>query len=285
MIGNGLRSEIWVDFTTRFNIKNIAEIYGSTEGNCNLINFDGKVGAAGFVPRIFLPLVPVVLIKVDPCSGEPKRDPETGLCIRCKFNEPGELVGVINKKRPLTDFEGYSDHNSKEKKLVRDINKQGDMAFRSGDILVMDEDGYIYFKDRIGDTFRWKGENVSTTEVEKVINKVVDLKDTIVYGVEIPNTDGRAGMVAILNTDDTLDLDLLAKEVTQQLPSYARPLFVRKIKEIDITGTFKLKKMGLQKDGFDVNTLTDPIYFYSNGRYVPLEVELYTNIVSGKIKL
>jgi len=159
------------------------------------------------------------------------------------------------------------------------------MAFRSGDILVMDEDGYVYFKDRIGDTFRWKGENVSTTEVEAVISKVVDLKDTIVYGVEIPNTDGRAGMVAILNTDNTIDLDVLAEEVTQQLPSYARPLFVRKIKELDITGTFKLKKMGLQKEGFDVNTLKDPIYFYSNGKYVPLDKDLYTNIIGGKIKL
>jgi len=285
MYGNGLRREIWTEFTTRFNIAQICEIYGSTEGNCYLVNIDNTVGAVGFLPRLLKPLVSMRIIKVDKETGEPLRNSKTGLTIECEPNEAGELIGIIKEGDPIKDFQGYTDKESRNKKLVRDVAKKGDAAFRSGDILVMDEYGYIYFKDRQGDTFRWKGENVSTAEVESVVSKVSNLKDAVVYGVQIPGTEGRAGMTAIVDEDNSLDLNILAFEMEKHLPSYARPLFVRVINQIDMTGTYKMKKLALQEEGFDITKISDRIYFYLNGKYVSLGQELYTSIISGKQKV
>merc|ERR1719495_103844 len=272
MFGNGLRPQIWPQFIKRFNIPNISEFYGSTEGNSNIINKDNVVGSVGFVPVLFPGLLPLGLIKVSKETGEPERDAD-GLCIRCKPGEPGEFVGEIVKNHPARDFHGYADKSATDKKKLSNVWRRGDTCFRSGDILVMDRLGYLYFKDRVGDTFRWRGENVSTAEVEATISNMVELRDAAVYGVQIPGTEGRAGMAAIHDPDGEVDLGALAVGVTEQLPSFARPLFIRLVAHLDMTGTFKLKKFNLQKEGFDLTEIesksSDKLFFLhpNTGKY------------------
>jgi len=283
MFGNGLRPDIWTQFVSRFGIQDISEFYGSTEGNSNIINFDNTVGAVGFVPVLFAGILPLGPIKVTE-EGEAVRDPETGLCVRCKVGEPGEFVGIIQQHHPVREFTGYSDRDATEKKILRNVWSKGDLCFRSGDILVSDELGYLYFKDRKGDTFRWKGENVSTTEVESVVSKAGGLVDCVVYGVEVGNSDGRAGMAAVAGE---IDLEHLAKEVVKQLPSYARPVFLRLASSLDITGTYKLKKRELQSEGCDPSKISDPLFLLhpKTRTYVPLDSALYQDLEEGKIRL
>jgi len=288
MFGNGLRSEIWKDFITRFKIPNISEFYGSTEGNSNILNFDNTVGAVGFVPVLFSSILPLGPIKVDE-EGNAVRDPDTGLCIRCKTGEPGEFVGIIQQNHPVREFTGYSDKESTNKKILCDVWKKGDKCFRSGDILVSDEFGYLYFKDRKGDTFRWKGENVSTAEVEGVISKAVGLTDVVVYGVKVPECEGRAGMAALAEQGGSghpIDLKELADSVINRLPSYARPIFVRLVKELDITGTYKLKKRDMQMEGFDLHSIEDKMFFLDieEKNYVSLTSELFDKINQKQIR-
>jgi len=288
MFGNGLRPEIWTDFTHRFNIQDIAEFYGSTEGNSQVLNFDNTVGAVGFVPVLFSSILPLGTIKVDE-KGDPIRDPATGLCIRCGVGEPGEFVGVIQQNHPLREFVGYSDKESTKRKVLNDVWKKGDLCFRSGDILVMDQYGYLYFKDRKGDTFRWKGENVSTAEVEGIISRCVGLNDVVVYGVKVPNTEGRVGMAAIVEDigggSKPVNLEELAVDLNRRLPAYAVPAFVRIVRELDMTGTFKLKKRELQTEGFSLEDIEDRMFFLQKGKYVPLDKELYNSIMEGKIRM
>ncbi|CAG7716241.1 unnamed protein product [Allacma fusca] len=183
------------------------------------------------------------------------------------------------------DYQGYVGSKANDQKIARNVFKMGDIAFRSGDILVMDEKGYFYFKDRCGDTFRWKGENVSTTEVEEAIGVVTKQKECTVYGVQIPGTEGRAGMAAIVDENDHVDLYALANGLEKKLPPYARPVFVRIVKQIETTGTYKLKKLELQKEGFDITSINDKVYFYHKGKYVLLEKGLYSQIMNGQIRL
>ncbi|GFY37647.1 long-chain fatty acid transport protein 1 [Trichonephila inaurata madagascariensis] len=286
MFGNGLRPQIWKQFIDRFNIPNIGELYGSTEGNANVINIDNKLGAVGFMSRIIPTIYPVSLIKVDANTGEPIRD-NKGLCIRCEPGEPGEFVGKIITSDPIRQFDGYVNQSATKKKIIRDCFTKGDTAFLSGDLLMMDEDGYLYFVDRTGDTFRWRGENVSTMEVEGLISKVLNHADSVVYGVEVPDNEGRAGMAAISDPDHKVDLKILLDELVRVLPPYAVPLFVRICDTLEATGTFKLKKVDLQKEGFNPSTIKDPLYFYDKkqGAYVPLDEETYNSICSGQIRL
>lgn len=286
MFGNGLRPDIWTEFTERFNIPNISEFYGATEGNSNIINFDNTVGAVGFVPVLFSSILPLGLIKVDE-DGNPIRNLDTGLCIRCQVGEPGEFVGIIQQNHPVREFSGYSDKESTSKKILRDVWSKGDICFRSGDILVSDKFGYLYFRDRKGDTFRWKGENVSTAEVEAVISRVTGLSDVVVYGVSVAGCEGRAGMATIAqNSQSPLDLDSLAADITTKLPVYARPYFLRLTEKLDITGTYKLKKRDLQLQGYDPDKIEDPIYFLDMKacHYKQLDTELFTKINSGKVR-
>ncbi|XP_023713296.2 long-chain fatty acid transport protein 4-like, partial [Cryptotermes secundus] len=185
MLGNGMRPTIWKGFMERFKVGQVAEFYGSTEGNANMINLDSQIGAVGCIPRcVPRSLLPVDLIRVDPDTNIPIRD-KRGLCIRCDTGEPGMLVGLISSSNAIRDFHGYVDKKASSRKILHNVFKMGDKAFLTGDLLVMDEYGYIYFKDRTGDTFRWKGENVSTAEVESVIINVIGLKDVAVYGVQV----------------------------------------------------------------------------------------------------
>ena len=283
MFGNGLRADIWRDFVQRFNIPNISEFYGSTEGNSNIINYDNTVGAVGFVPVLFSSIMPLGLIRVDE-EGIPVRDPRTGLCIRCPVGEPGEFVGVIQTNHPVREFSGYSDSASTNKKILSNVWKQGDICFRSGDILVCDKFGYYYFKDRKGDTFRWKGENVSTAEVESVVSRLTGHCDVVVYGVRVPGCEGRVGMAAIASCEE-LDLEDLAQGIVKKLPNYARPFFVRLSSQLDMTGTFKLKKRDLQAQGFGPD-IEDDLYFLDvkEMKYVPLTSELRDKITSGEVR-
>ncbi|KAF3430383.1 hypothetical protein E2986_00750 [Frieseomelitta varia] len=222
MFGNGLRPQIWKPFVERFGVKHIGEFYGATEGNSNLVNIDNKIGAVGFVPLCAGSLYPVALLRVDEETGEPMRGPD-GLCIRCKPGESGVFVGKINPKRVLNDFSGYVDRKASEQKILRDVFRKGDRVFNSGDILLMDE-------------FGWHGENVATSEVEAVVSNLIGLKDAAVYGVEVPGTEGKAGMAAIYDPENTLNIKEMADGLKKSLPSYARPLFIRVLSELPMTG-------------------------------------------------
>ncbi|EFN85194.1 Long-chain fatty acid transport protein 1 [Harpegnathos saltator] len=301
MFGNGLRPQIWETFVKRFGVKQIGEFYGATEGNSNLVlsfshgrlmeefvqlavNIDNTVGAVGFVPRYASVLYPVGLLRIDDETGEPLRGSD-GFCIPCKPGEPGVFVGKINPKKAINDFSGYADKKASEQKIIHNVFKKGDRVFNSGDILIMDEYGYFYFKDRTGDTFRqWRGENVATSEVEAIVSNVIGLKDAAVYGVEVPGNEGKAGMAAIYDPNNSLDLKELVEGLKKSLPTYARPLFIRVLSELSMTGTFKLKKRDLQQDAFDIKK-ANPVYFLDKNTYVRMTDELYNDIIQGKIRL
>ena len=285
IIGNGLRMNVWKDFQNRFQIPKIVEYYASTEGNCSFINGANKVGSVGSLSRVLPFMNPASLLKVNPDTGEYIRDSK-GFCMVADVDEPGEVVGRIYEKIPSSHFSGYSDVNASKKKVLRDVFKKGDQYFRSGDILRMDAEGFLYFCDRIGDTFRWKGENVATTEVENAMATILLLKDVVVYGVEVPGCEGRAGMAAIEGTADIVDIPDLAKQLLDRLPSYAVPRFIRLIPAAEVTGTFKLKKVKLRNEGYDI-ALPDPLYVLdvSSKTYIPLTDELHQQIRDGKMRL
>uniref|UniRef100_A0AC34F409 Uncharacterized protein n=1 Tax=Panagrolaimus sp. ES5 TaxID=591445 RepID=A0AC34F409_9BILA len=288
MFGNGLRGEIWPDFVSRFGIKKIGELYGSTEGNSNILNIDGHIGAVGFFPiyPFLTSLYPVRLVKVDPETNEVIRD-KNGLCISCRPGSYGEMVGMIKENDPLLRFEGYVDAGDTAKKLIRDVCKKGDCVFSSGDILYWDPLGYLYFKDRRGDTYRWKGENVSTMEVEGILQPLMSIEDASVFGVEIKGREGRAGMIGVVLAENA-DVEEFIREASARLSNnlapYAIPVFLRILQTIDKTGTFKLKKTALQKDGFDLKKCNgDKIYYWesSEKQYKLMDEKMQEDIESG----
>uniref|UniRef100_A0A8C7ZAN1 long-chain-fatty-acid--CoA ligase n=1 Tax=Oryzias sinensis TaxID=183150 RepID=A0A8C7ZAN1_9TELE len=285
-VGNGLRASVWEKFVQRFKIKRVGEFYGATECNCSLINIDGKVGACGFSSRILPTFYPVRLVRVQEDQKELVRDSQ-GLCIPCLPGEPGMLVGRINPSDPLRRFDGYCDPAATNQKIAYNVFEKGDAVYVSGDVLVMDEYGYMYFKDRSGDTFRWRGENVSTTEVEGVLSGLLGHTDVAVYGVSVPGVEGSAGMAALAHTGGQMDLDAFLSAVRQALPSYARPVFLRLMPSVDTTGTFKIQKMRLQKEGYKPNTTSDRIYFLNSRAesYELVTEELCKAIDEGKVSL
>ncbi|CAD6996797.1 unnamed protein product [Ceratitis capitata] len=284
IFGNGLRPQIWPQFVERFNITKVGEFYGATEGNANIMNNDSTVGAIGFVSRILPQVYPISILRADADTGEPIRGAD-GLCQLCEPNEPGVFIGKIVKGNSAREFLGYVDEKASAKKIVCDVFRKGDMAFLSGDLLVADERGYLFFKDRTGDTFRWKGENVSTSEVEAQVSNVAGYKDTVVYGVTIPHTEGRAGMAAIYDPNNEVDLVVFADKLAKVLPAYARPQFLRFLTKIDMTGTFKLRKVDLQKEGFDPTQIKDTLYYQTpKGRYELLTPEIYEKINRHEVR-
>ncbi|KAK6481081.1 long-chain fatty acid transport protein 4-like [Huso huso] len=285
-LGNGLRPSIWEEFTSRFSVPQIAEFYGATECNCSLGNFNNQIGACGFNSQILPFVYPIRLVKVDEETMELIRGPD-GVCIPCKPGEPGQLVGRIIQNDPLRRFDGYVNQSATSSKISQDVFKKGDRAYLSGDVLIMDQYGYMYFKDRTGDTFRWKGENVSTTEVEGTLSRLLDMTDVVVYGVEVPGIEGRAGMAAIADPASGIDLERFARDLEKALPPYARPIFLRVLPEVNKTGTYKFQKTEMRQEGFDPKVVSDRLYVLdcSKGKYVPLDEEVYRNIQSGKQKL
>ncbi len=287
VIGNGLRPEIWPAFQSRFRIPKIVEFYGATEGNVALLNTDGKTGAVGRIPNYARKKLPVYIVKFDIESEQPVRDPATGFCIECAPGEAGEAIGRIDPNEPRTRFDGYSKGSDTEKKLLRDVFAKGDLFFRTGDLLRRDAQGYFYFVDRIGDTFRWKGENVATSEVAEALSVYPGIKEANVYGVKVGDLDGRAGMAAIVAGPD-LDLAGLAAHLENQLAAYARPLIIRLLQnEMEITGTFKHRKVELVKEGFDPATVADPMVWVDpeSKSYKPLDAATHARMLSGEIRL
>jgi fatty-acyl-CoA synthase len=285
--GNGLRPDVWAQFKERFRIPQIIEFYAATEGNVSLFNFDGKEGAVGRLPWWMAARFPTKIVRFDRERQQPVRD-ERGFCIECEVDEPGEVVGKILKdaSKPGQRFEGYADATETGRKILHDVFEKGDAWFRTGDLMRKDRNGYFYFVDRIGDTFRWKGENVSTTEVEEAISRFGGIAEANVYGVAVPGREGRAGMAALV-AGDNLNLTALNDYLARQLPEYARPVFLRIRQDNDITTTFKQKKVDLVKDGFDPGRTSDPIYFSDPQRkaFVRLDGALFADINAGRIRL
>jgi fatty-acyl-CoA synthase len=283
--GNGLRGDVWAEMVERFAIPEVLEFYGATEGNVSMFNFDNTVGAIGRIPKWLKKRVNARIVQFDIESEQPIRS-MNGLCIECGPGQVGECIGKIDAGDPRTSFTGYADKAATEKKVLHDVFEKGDAWFRTGDLMRQDADGYIYFVDRIGDTFRWKGENVATSEVAEVISVDPGVDEANVYGVAIPGQDGRAGMAALVVNAD-FDLDRLSDAIHRGLAAYARPLFLRILPEMEITGTFKHRKVDLVREGFDPRKLTDALYFRdaASGRYVPLDAARYEAITSGRERI
>lgn len=282
IMGNGLRPDIWKAFKQRFGIQRVSEFYGSSEGNVgflNLLNKDCTVGAT---------TLPVALVKYDVDRDEILRDGK-GHCIKVAAGEPGLLLGKITAN---TEFEGYTSKEATEKKILRNVFKPGDAWFNTGDLMKTIDVGFALgiphyqFVDRVGDTFRWKSENVSTNEVGEIINAHPQVRYCNVYGVEIPRADGRAGMAALALADGVgkLDLDSFSAHVNTQLPSYARPVFLRIQRDLDTTGTFKLVKGELRKQAYDLELVEDELYVMKPGssEYVPLDRNFADKLRAGE---
>jgi fatty-acyl-CoA synthase len=285
--GNGLRPDIWNAFKQRFKIPDILEFYAATEGNVALFNFDGTEGSVGRIPKWAERRFVVKIVKFDIENETAVRDID-GFCIECAPGETGEAIGQVlnDPTKPANRFEGYADKAASEKKLLRNAFAQGDVWFRTGDLMSKDAYGYFYFIDRVGDTFRWKGENVATSEIMSAVTSFPGIKDATIYGVDIPGHEGRAGMAAIV-TEDALDKAAFHAHLKRHLPDYARPVFIRLQKEIPVTGTFKQKKTDLVKEGFDPAATHDEIWFSDprNGSFQPVTAALYNEISSGSIRL
>jgi len=283
--GNGLRPDIWEEFKKRFRIPLVLEFYAATEGNVMMFNFEGKTGAIGRLPWFIESRFPTALVRFDVEKEEPIRGAD-GFCTVAAPDEIGEAIGKIvnDPEKPSGRFEGYARKEESERKILRDVFQKGDAWFRTGDLMRKDSNGYFYFVDRIGDTFRWKGENVSTTEVAEAFNKFSGITDTNVYGVHVPGHEGRAGMAAIVCQD--CNLGELHRHLQALLPDYARPLFLRVRNNIEMTTTFKQKKIDLVKQGFDPSQISDPLYFNdSKAGFIPLDRPLYERIQSRQIRL
>jgi fatty-acyl-CoA synthase len=282
--GNGLRPAIWDQFTERFGIDRVCEFYAASEGNTAFVNVLNVDKTTGICPT------PVAFVEYDEESGDPKRD-DNGRVKKVKNGEPGLLLSKVSNFQP---FDGYTDKEESEKKLVRDAFKEGDVWFNTGDLMRSQGFGHAAFTDRLGDTFRWKGENVATTEVEAAVSTDPQVEEATVFGVEVPDVGGKAGMAAIqLKEGKEFDGKALAKAVYEHLPSYAVPLFVRIVKELAHTSTFKSQKVDLRKEGYGGNTgegdeeageIEDPIYVLSGSDegYVEFYDEYPAEVKDGK---
>lgn len=279
-IGNGLRPEVWSIFQERSGIPRILEFYAATESNFSLYNVEGEPGAIGRIPAFLAASRAVSLVRYDMDNDAPLRA-DNGLCIPCATDEPGEAIARI-----ANDFEGYLDRAASEKKILRDVFRRGDAWMRSGDLMRRDARGFFYFVDRVGDTFRWKGENVATAEVAQAIASYPGVQDVTVYGVDVPARDGRAGMAALV-VDDSFDMTGLRAHLSAQLPSYAWPLFLRLSRKLEVTETFKHRKRELAVQGFDPSAIDEPVFFAAPDRpiYEALDSALYRRIIAGDVPL
>jgi len=282
--GNGLRGEVWEAFKSRFGIPRILEFYAATEANVSLFNVEGRPGAIGRMPPFIAHRSPLALVKFDVERSEPVRD-ENGRCLRCDVNESGEALGRISGDTGAR-FDGYTDDAATEKKVLRDVFVRGDAWFRTGDLMRRDEANFYYFVDRIGDTFRWKGENVATSEVAAAIAAFPGITDVNVYGVTIPGADGRAGMAELV-CDEPIDLTAFRDHLGERLPRYAHPVLLRLREQIDVTATFKPLKRGTGPDGYDPRSCRDALYVNDpqERAYVALDRVRYERICAGAMAL
>ncbi len=282
ILGNGLRPDIWMAFKRRFGIRRIAEFYAASEGNVAFANLLNKDCTVGFTTS------PAAIVQYDVDADEMVRDNQ-GRCIPAASGETGLLLGGITSE---SVFEGYTDADATEQKIVRGAFADGDAWFNTGDLLRQVDVGFTLgyphyqFVDRVGDTFRWKGENVATNEVGEILNGWPEVAVANVYGVALPGVDGRAGMAALTLSDGAGGLEIagFSRYVRQQLPVYARPVFLRICAEADLTGTFKIRKADLRQQGYDPARTTDPLYVLKPGSeiYEPLESGFAEKITAGQ---
>jgi fatty-acyl-CoA synthase len=281
-VGNGLRPEIWTRFRDRFGIAGIHEFYGATEAPGLLVNLTGAPGAVGRLPLGGLGMYRLARFDVD--REELVRD-ERGFCVAPEINEPGELLIKIIDSRLFSglSYRGYTDPKASSEKVVTGAFARDDRYFRTGDLLRCDALGFCSFVDRIGDTFRCKGENVSTSEVASVLSRAPGIAEVVVTGVRLPGLDGQYGLAAVVCEKD---FDAAAfYQTAQELPSYAQPRFVRVLPELPTTGTHKYQKSRLKRDGADPRTVTDPLLIRQDSTYVPLSAAHYDQILSGVVRL
>jgi fatty-acyl-CoA synthase len=283
--GNGLRADVWEAFRERFRIPQILEFYAATEANVSLFNVEGRPGAIGRIPPFIAHRTSLALVKFDRERGAPLRDAQ-GFCVRCAPDETGEAIGRISADPADrgSRFDGYTDEAATENKILRNVFEPGDGWFRTGDLMRRDRSGFFYFVDRVGDTFRWKGENVATTEVAAAIADFPGITDANVYGVAIPNAEGRAGMAEIVCAG-SLDLVAFHDHLARRLPRYAHPVFLRMRRTIDATTTFKPIKHA--PEGYDPVACPDPLFVLHPERraYVRLDRALYEAIAGGGVRL
>jgi len=281
--GNGLGGDVWETFQQRFAIPRILEFYAATEGNFSLYNVEGKPGAIGRLPSFLKHRFPAAIVKFDADLGAPVRG-DDGFCIACVSDEAGEAIGRVGEAGAAR-FEGYTDAKASESKLLRGVFEPGDAWVRTGDLMCTDDQGFYYFVDRIGDTFRWKGENVATAEVAAAVRAFPGVSDACVYGVEVPGASGKAGMAALVAAPD-LDLAALRTHLSQRLPDYARPVFLRLVGALEVTETFKLKKQPLAADGWDAARAMDPLFVEDRtaGGYAAVDDALAARIRSGEMR-
>ncbi|KZZ46388.1 MAG: long-chain-acyl-CoA synthetase [Saccharospirillaceae bacterium] len=279
VIGNGLRPDIWMEFKQRFGIQHINEFYGASECNLVFTNVFNLDKTAGFCP------LPYNIVEYDIEQDAPVRNNKNYMN-PVKAGSTGLLITEVNDKQP---FEGYTDEEATNKKLFRDVFKKGDCWFNTGDMVLNQGYGHIAFADRLGDTFRWKGENVATTEVESVLMDYPDIEHAVAYGVEVPYTDGRAGMAALtLNTSaDKVNWGAVTRHLREKLPTYAIPLFLRIREQEEITGTFKYRKVELKKEAYHLDQVSEPVLVLANKApsYEALKTDAESQINSGEFAL
>jgi len=280
MLGVGFRKDIWEDFKSRFHIEHILEFYGATEGAAGLFNIEEVPGMIG---RSTIPGL-IITVKVNEETGEFYKD-NRGFLIECNSGESGMMLAKIEEN---SAFLGYKDEKKTNQRVLRNVLEEGDTYFNTGDLVSLQDDNWVSFADRYGDTFRWKGENVSTMEVESILNSFGGFEMCNVYGVEIPNSDGKAGMICIkLDDKKSFDTHAFSKFVAENFPKYSIPIFIRIKDELEFTGTHKLRKVNLRKQGYDINTIKDQLYFWDSAanRYKLFEREQYQNLMKGKLNL
>jgi acyl-CoA synthetase (AMP-forming)/AMP-acid ligase II len=279
MTGLGLRKSTWEKFQARFGVEEIYELYGMTEGAAGFLNIDGVPGMIG---RLTSPNIELARIDIE--TGEFLRD-ENGSCIRCK---PGEIGMCLQKITEDSIFTGYKNKEKTKQKLLHDVFEKGDEYFISGDILKLHDDWWVSFADRFGDTYRWHGENVSTLEVENILNSNSSVSTSAVYGVAIPKAEGNAGMATIkLQESIKFEPEEFSRFIIEVLPGYSIPVFIRIRDELEFTGPYKIKKVTLKKESYNIDIIKDEMYFWdsSNKKYCPLDDELYKKIINGKIRI
>ncbi|VDI79355.1 Hypothetical predicted protein [Mytilus galloprovincialis] len=290
-IGNGLRQDIWIPIQKRFKIPYIMEFFGASEATALMYNMCNKPGAVGRISPLMASTQPNVkgyLLKYDLATATPIRN-ESGRCIEVRIGEPGLLICGIPPTYKLENGLYKGSMEQTENKIVRNVFKEGDAYFNFGDSLYMDKDYFIYFHDRVGDTFRWKGENVSTTEVANIMTALSFIIDANVYGVKVPGHDGRAGMVSLVLKDNekltSEKLKAIYHHCEHKLPKYARPIVLRHEKEMRTTGTFKQHKVVLMEEGFDPKVVSDPMFYLSTEAktYVPLNQTSHLNFLQSKL--
>lgn len=294
--GNGLRPDVWPRFKQRFGIDMVAEFYAATEGPGGLFNRSrnafgqGAVGRTGALAGLLLGTSTAV-VAFDFEAGTPRRHPVTGLCVRAASDEPGELVYKLDAGNVEGKFQGYfNNRGASESKILRDVFKKGDAWFASGDVIRRDKEGRWWFVDRIGDTFRWKSENVSTAEVAEVLGMAEGVSEANVYGVQVPGHDGRAGCAAVVLKGELDERVLrgLATHVLSSLPKYAVPLFLRVTKSLQATGTNKQQKHALREEGVDPKRIAesqDKLFWLHGGTYEPFGQKEWESLQIGRLKL